>query len=149
MILGYTQQHVSRQIKITEANYNKIENGKSAPQLETLQAICEVLEIEWDEIKLMYLRAITSTQQLLRLAEWSFWKDDIEFGRAVTGKVFAVAKHTKQDHLIALGLFQIMFWDPERKRNKRLRKATAEYMRMIGRKRTAQMAENVVFDKDE
>lgn len=132
---------------MTMANYNKIEMGKSVPRLEKLLIICEILQIEWNEIKWLYLHAISYTPQVSELASWSFWKGDIRLGKVAAEKMVEIGRETNQDHLIALGLFQIIYWDPISKYDDELRELTAEYMDRIGRKRTAAMIKSVMFDK--
>lgn len=144
--LHKTQQEVSIQIPITEANYNRIETGKSVPQIPTVLAICEVLQIEWDDIKKLYLDSLRSASQLFELSTFCFKRGDNSFAKRTLAKLFSIAKKTEQSHLITVGLFQILYSDTE-SRNMILANEVVTRMRQMGRQRTAQAIERVLLEK--
>ena len=49
-IKGFTQAELSEKIDVVPQYFNKIENGKSLPSLDTLIKICNELDISADEL---------------------------------------------------------------------------------------------------
>ncbi len=144
--LGYTQQQVSIKIPITEANYNRIETGKSVPHIRTFFAICQVLEIDWNTVKKNYLDLLHTPSQLFELSSFCFKQGDNVFAKRVLSKLFSIAKQIEQPHLITVGLFQILYCDMD-SRNEILAREVTSRMCHLGKKRTVETIKKVVLEK--
>jgi len=110
-VLMFTQEEVCHKVYetsryiLSQNQLSKFENGRAIPNVQLLNTLCSILQIDWDEIKHLFLNESLKQNDLLELFEESTKRNDFLFSSKVAAKLIPSIKHDRP--LLTKIIFQL------------------------------------------